>query len=99
MTGQANTRLAQPKKAEAGQAKGRWSVQGFFTKPGMKVETEAQAPQMYLPSGRAYPSVYGYRFGSPMEARHALYQGPFKTEAEAQQKAKEARDQQRCAVM
>ncbi len=100
MTGTANERLSHAKKVESGRAKGKWSVQGFFTKPGIKIGTEKEGQQLYLPSGQAYPSTYGYRLGSPIEVRNPLYQGAFKSELETQQKAQEARDQQgRCAVM
>ncbi len=88
MTGEANTRLTQRKVGEQGQAsKERWSVRGFFAKPGGRVETEKKGQvrqAVYLPSWQVRPDVYRYRLGSPVEARTSLYQGPFKNEAEAQ---------------
>ncbi|UUM22243.1 NACHT domain-containing protein [Mycoavidus sp. SF9855] len=101
MTGKANTRLTQREAGEPGRSlKGRWSVQGFFAQPGVKVETQEEGQAVYLPSWQARPNVYGYRFGSPVEARTRPYQGPFKSEAEAQQRAEAARHEKgRCTVM
>ncbi len=101
MTGEANARLMQPKVGEQGQLLGgKWSVQGFFAKPGIKVEEINGEQAVYLPDRQARPDTYGYRFGSPVEARTCLYQGPFKSEAEAQQCAEAARhEQSRCTVM
>ncbi|MCX8567212.1 MAG: AAA domain [Glomeribacter sp. 1016415] len=99
MTGTANKRLSQPKAGEGWSLKSSWSVQGFFAKPGVKVETEEEEG-LYLPPGQVRPAVYGYRFGSPVEARTRSYQGAFKNEAEAQRIAEQARYQQsRCTVM
>ncbi len=101
MMGEASTRLSQPKAGESGRSsQGGWSVQGFFSKPGVKVETEEQGAGLYLPSQQVRPSVYGYRFGSPLEARTRPYQGVFKSEAEAQQVVEGAQHQQNsCLVM
>lgn len=101
MTGKANTRLTKREAGEPGRLlKSRWSVQGFFAQPGVKVETQEEGQAVYLPSWQARPNVYGYRFGSPVEARTRQYQGPFKSEAEAQQRAEAARHEQgRCTVM
>ncbi len=81
----------------------KWSVRGFFSKPGIKVKAQqGEEPTFYLPPKevRPRPSVYGYRLGSPVEARalkHS-YQS-FKSEADAQ-KAEEALPQQSaCIVM
>ncbi|KAG0284951.1 hypothetical protein BGZ96_010731 [Linnemannia gamsii] len=77
MTGEANARLSQPKAGESGRSlQGGWSVQGFFSKPGVKVETEEQGAGLYLPSQQVRPSVYGYRFGSPLEAHRDDYTMP-----------------------
>ncbi|KAG0316016.1 hypothetical protein BGZ97_007558 [Linnemannia gamsii] len=98
MMGEASTRLSQPKAGRS--SRGGWSVQGFFSKPGVKVETEEQGAGLYLPSQQVRPSVYGYRFGSPLEARTRPYQGVFKSEAEAQQVIEETQHQQNsCLVM
>ncbi len=101
MMGEASTRLSQPKAGESGQSsQGGWSVQGFFSKPGVKVETEEQGAGLYLPSQQVRPSVYGYRFGSPLEARTRPYQGVFKSEAEVQQVVENTQHQQNsCLVM
>ncbi len=100
MTGETNKRLTQPKMTESGRSKGKWSVQDFFTKPGIKVEKKKEERQLYLLRGKAYPSIYGYRFGSPIEVRDLLrYTGPFTDEAKAQQEAKSARERGRCTVM
>ncbi len=102
MNGEKSSRLS-VKKEELGQTKGRWSTQGFFAKPGIKVETKENGPEIYFPSStKAHPSVYGYRLGSPIEGRvgDPPYKGPFKNETEANQKAKEAREQKTsCVVM
>ncbi len=86
IAGKANARLTQPKATESGRSlKGSWNVQGFFAKPGIKVEKEGKEPEVYLPSWQARPEVYGYRFGSPVEAStRRLYKGPYKSEEEAQ---------------
>ncbi|BBE10125.1 Adenylate kinase [Mycoavidus cysteinexigens] len=101
MMGEANARLSQPKADESGRTSpGGRSVQGFFSEPGVKVEAEEPGAGLYLPSQQVRPSVYGYRFGSPLEARTRPYQGVFKSEAEAQQVVEEARNQQKsCLVM
>ncbi len=100
MTGEANTHLTQLKGTQSKQPKKPWSVQGFFAKPGVRVETEDAGHATYLSSQQALPSVYGYRLGSPIEARTRPYQGPFMSEADAQRSAEEARQQQnRCLVM
>jgi len=79
--------------------KGKWGVQSFFTKPGIKVGATEEKQQVYLCAG-THPNIYGYRFGAPIEVRDILrYSGPFTDEA-AQREAKEAREQQsRCTVM
>ncbi|UAW63918.1 NACHT domain-containing protein [Mycoavidus sp. HKI] len=100
MTGEASTSLTRLKGKESKQPKKPWSVQGFFAKPGLRVEAEDAGQAMYLLSQQALPSVYGYRLGSPLEARTRPYDGPFKSEADAQRRAEEARQQQnRCLVM
>ncbi len=87
MTGEASTRLKQD----------HLSVRGFFAKPGINIEAEKA---VYLPSWTARPNIYGYRLGSPVEARIRPYYGPFKSGAEAQQRAEDERDHQsRCTVM
>lgn len=101
--GKANARLTQPKE---GRRKGLpteyWSVQGFFADPGVKVEATENGQtrqKVYLPSWPVHPEVYGYRFGSPVEASNGLYQ-EFEDEAKAQQGAEKARHEQgRCTVM
>ncbi len=100
MTGEGSKRLS-VRKEEAGKAKGHWTTQGFFAKPGIKIEAEKKGEKIYFPSTtKAHPGVYGYRFGSTTEGRVGppLYTGPFESEAKASDKAKEARGQ-RCVVM
>ncbi len=97
MTGKANTRLHQPKTGERTlPLKETLSVNGFFGKPGIQVDTEeGQAPKRYLSSNKARPRVYGWRYGSLFEVRTRPYQGPFDHEDETHG----AEDQSRCEVM
>ncbi len=99
--GKASTQLIQCQEGRGGWLpQDHWSIQGFFAQPGVKVGTEEEGQKVYLPSWQARPDVYGYRFGSRVEVRTSLYHGPFKNEAEVQQRAKEARRQQNpCTVM
>ncbi len=98
------TRLSLRKTGSQGRSlTSKWSVRGFFSKPGVKVKAqEGEEPTFYLPSKEAQPrpSVYGYRFGSPVEARTLKHQyQSFKSETEAQ-KAEEMRAQRSaCIVM
>ncbi len=97
MAGGASKRLTQHKMKGSSRSSPKWSVQGFFTKPGIKVETD-QGP-MYFLRDTSDPSVYGYRLGSSIEVRNCLYyQGPF-TDAEARQVAEKMRDAANCVVM
>lgn len=79
MTGEATAGLTQHKARENGDS---WTVHGFFAQPGIKVDRE-DGQEVYLPSWQARPDVYGYRLGSPVEARIRPYYGPFKNEADA----------------
>lgn len=102
MQGETHKRLSVRKEGGT-QLKGHWSTQGFFAKPGIKVEIKKEFVEFYFPTfTKAHPRVYGYRLGSPVEGRvgSPLYKGAFKSETDAQQKAEEVREQQtRCVVM
>ncbi len=101
MAGEANKRLTQHKMKGSSRSSTKWSVQGFFTKPGIKVETDEQGKEpKYFLRDTSHPSVYGYRLGSPIEVRNSLhYKGPFTDEAKARQEAEKMRDDARCLVM